>query len=633
MTTDISKIPGLRELWNETLGDPRIIIAVLDGPVDLQHSTLLSASLSLINTLSPNEIDHDLASSHGTHVTSVIFGSHNSPVKGVAPSCKGMILPIFKKGPNGSVEHCSQLDLARAITQAVDLGANVINVSGGQFLSPSSAYPILTETVKKCVREGVLIIAATGNEGCECSHIPAALPSVLAVGAMDMNGIPLKFSNWGQAYLSQGILAPGKDILGASPRGGISLMSGTSFATPIVSGIVGLLLSLQLKLGQEPDPYGIKEMLLNTTIPCNYYQETNCQRFLAGQMNILGALSLIKNGEKKMSEQNNYEVSIRTNASEKDKGLPSYLIETSHTSQTQPEVKDTIYPSACNCNNQNSCSCSNRKSLQQVYALGQLDYDLVSEARRDSIQQHMSSINQKASPYTPKQLLEYLGANPWDSSSITWTLNLDTTPIYAISPQGAFAKDAYSRLQEFLREQIEEGVERVSIPGYISGKTQLITGQVIPVIVPEIRGMYSWTTSELLKSICGENPSEETEHAQHEQFIKKMEGVKNFLERVYHEIRNLGISSQDRAINYAATNAFTIEKVYETAINEEMELDSIGVERSPICRPHSDCWDVKLHFFFPQRQVQTVRKVYRFTVDVSDVVPVTVGPVRSWFIR
>ncbi len=64
-----------------------------------------------------------------------------------------------------------------------------------------------------------------------------------------------------------------------------------------------------------------------------------------------------------------------------------------------------------------------------------------------------------------------------------------------------------------------------------------------------------------------------------------------------------------------------------------MDLDSIAVERSSICRPESDCWHVKLFFFFPDRQVQTVRKVYRFTVDVSDVVPVTVGPVRSWFVR
>ena len=66
---------------------------------------------------------------------------------------------------------------------------------------------------------------------------------------------------------------------------------------------------------------------------------------------------------------------------------------------------------------------------------------------------------------------------------------------------------------------------------------------------------------------------------------------------------------------------------------ERMDLDNIQVVRSPLCRPSSDCWEVELYFFFPDRQVQTVRKVYRFTVDVSDTVPVTVGPVRAWFTR
>ena len=93
------------------------------------------------------------------------------------------------------------------------------------------------------------------------------------------------------------------------------------------------------------------------------------------------------------------------------------------------------------------------------------------------------------------------------------------------------------------------------------------------------------------------------------------------------------MTPQDRAINFAATNAFAFEKVYESALREKMELESINVVRSPICRPGSDCWDVEVYFFYPERQVQTVRRVYRFTVDVSDVVPVTVGPTRSWFTR
>jgi hypothetical protein len=86
-------------------------------------------------------------------------------------------------------------------------------------------------------------------------------------------------------------------------------------------------------------------------------------------------------------------------------------------------------------------------------------------------------------------------------------------------------------------------------------------------------------------------------------------------------------------MNFVATNAHEAGEIFESTIKDKMELDSINVTRSPICRPESDCWDVELYFFYPERQVQTVRKVYRCTVDVSDVVPVTVGPTRSWFTR
>ena len=78
----------------------------------------------------------------------------------------------------------------------------------------------------------------------------------------------------------------------------------------------------------------------------------------------------------------------------------------------------------------------------------------------------------------------------------------------------------------------------------------------------------------------------------------------------------------------------TIGGVFDEVLKspEPMELDSIGVEPGPPCRVGSDCQDVKL-FFYPGRQVQTTRMVYRFTVDVSDVVPVMVGPMRSWSVR
>jgi hypothetical protein len=116
-------------------------------------------------------------------------------------------------------------------------------------------------------------------------------------------------------------------------------------------------------------------------------------------------------------------------------------------------------------------------------------------------------------------------------------------------------------------------------------------------------------------------------------YAKKYACVRNFLDRVYYDLRNLGSTPEERALNYAATNVFQIDQLAESAIQDELELELFEVERSPVCRPDSDCWDVKVYFFYPQRHVQTVRKVFRFTVDVSDVVPVMVGPVRTWFVR
>ena len=238
-----------------------------------------------------------------------------------------------------------------------------------------------------------------------------------------------------------------------------------------------------------------------------------------------------------------------------------------------------------------------------------------------------------ANPFDPSQILGYLKDNPWEAASIVWTLNFDQTPLYAIMPAGPFAAKVYDLLREFLDDQINGRVEMVSIPGRLASPVRLLNSQVVPVVIPEPRGMYSWTTGALVQAVVGEPSSAPDDAAAGADLDGKAEAVREFLQKVYHELRNLGLTAEERAVNYAATNALQVEKIFESAIKESMALDTIEVERSPLGRPDSDCWDVKIHFFYPERQVQTVRKVFRFTVDVSDVVPVTVGPTRSWFVR
>lgn len=648
-------LSGLEELWAETKGASHICIAILDGPVDQSHPSLVAANLTRLETLVSGSVSSGPASQHGTHVASVIFGQHDGQIKGIAPQCRGLIVPVFKDGGNGSIAPCSQLDLARAIMQAVEHGAHIINISGGQLVSTGEPQPILADAIRTCTTNNILIVAAAGNDGCNCLHVPAASPSVLAVGAMNSQGLPHESSNWGSSYQTQGILAPGENILGAKPGGGVATNSGTSYATPIVSGIAGLLLCIQVKQGLKPQPHNVRNAILNSAIGCDQQPAPDCNRILTGRLNVEGALSIIKKGgtmSNRKKEEIQDEITSNVNEDEDNKTLNTQTsdsdvkasCEISNSSTTedsqQPVADGTVESQGNNFTDQgqdnlgkvaaSNTPCGEGGAGQPVFALGQLGYDFRTEARRDSIMQHMEP---PGSPHDPNQLLAYLEKNPWDASAIIWTLNMDATPIYAIQARAPIASETYQRLRQFLNEQTKGEIERISVGGEIYGNVRLMSGQAVPIIWPELRCMYSWTTNALIKCICGDPPLKSAKPQERETYACKVEAVTNFLERIYHELRNLGTTPQERAINYTATNALNAEKICENALKEDMQLDTIAVERSPICRMDSDCWDVKLTFFNPKKVFEQARKVYRFTVDVSDFCPVMVGKVRSWHVR
>jgi len=291
-----------------------------------------------------------------------------------------------------------------------------------------------------------------------------------------------------------------------------------------------------------------------------------------------------------------------------------------------------------------SCGCGpagagDVSQAQLVYALGMLSYDFGTQARYDSLSIEMGVAPPGIGPIVPAidtlTLVNHLRANPPVASSIIWTLVVDATPIYAIRPCGPFAERAYERLVQFLADQIdpEQLAERVSVPGMLSGSTTLLMGQTVPVIVPELRGMFNWTTKALVDTVAGAAPEATAPEAQRNEHERRREGVMNFLQRVYYELRNLGIDPRHRALNFAATNAFNVQRIFGTAAAGGLQLDQIEVDRSPICRADSDCWDVVLYFFNPANVLGEARRVFRFTVDVSDLVPVLIGDIREWSVR
>lgn len=664
------EIVGLEKLWKQTRGNAQICVAVLDGSVDTAHSCLQNANLKTLPTLVQDQADaQDQMAVHGTHVASVIFGQPESSVPGIAPGCRGVLLPVFSDS-----RPLSQLDLSRAIEQAVNAGAHIINISGGQFSDEGSPEGWLENAVALCQNRNVLVVAAAGNDGCACLHVPAALPAVLAVGAMDRQGQPMAFSNWGEVYQQQGILALGEQILGAKPGGGVHALSGTSFATPIVAGIAALLLSLQIDQGREPDPEAVRAAILQTALPCE--ETLQSEKCLAGRLNVPALVELFTRGAmSEVAESSEISESViaagcgcggvaAVSEAERDGAIA--VAENAAIAPSQPEHGDrlsiasevatdsaaVVQPSQSSSISQLSISSpsssmthsvtpsqapSELVDSQLVYALGTLGYDFGSEARRDSFKQLMPAysigeVTVPANPYDARQLVDYLAVSPSEARSLIWTLNIELTPVYAIEPQGAYARDVYAALQELLAGQIqaessEEYVERVSIPGVLTGRTvKLYSGQVVPVIAPQSpRGIYGWKVNSLVSAAL--ETVQTTVEGASEEAMRRTLG--SFLNRIYYDLRNLGTTSQDRALNFATTNAFQAASTFAEAVAEGMELDSITVEKSPFCRLDSDCWDVKLKFFDPENS-RRAKKVFRFTIDVSDLIPVTLGEVRTW---
>jgi cyanobactin maturation PatA/PatG family protease len=653
----VAELADLPELQLMSQGRSEICVAILDGPVDRAHPCFQGSDLTVLPTLVPHAARSDGSmSGHGTHVASIIFGQSEGGIPGIAPRCRGLIVPVFAD------DRCSatQLDLARGIEQAANAGAHIINLSGGQLTDFGEAEGWLENAVRICQERNILLVAAAGNDGCECLHVPAALPSVLAVGAMDARGHPLDFSNWGSKYQTQGILAPGEQILGAKPGGGTERLNGTSFAAPIVSGVAALLLSLQIERGETPDPARVRQILLQSALPCNVDLPADTQRCLAGKLNIPGAITLLTGGnmsdELQAATATGVEPSggcgcggglVADAPAPAQEGLlqpatiPEAAVIPSNTVQSFTSTP-TQLSNMTSANNSNavtpSQAPSDLASSQLVYALGTLGYDFGSEARRDTFKQLMppfdlgGGILVPANPYDARQMADYLASDISEARSLIWTLNIELTPVYAIDPKGPFARETYLALQELLAGQIQpehddDYIERVSIPGVLSGRTvKLFSGQVVPVIETQsTRGVYGWKVNSLVNAAFAEVQAV-TEGADRDAMSRTLD---SFLNRIYYDLRNLGTTSQDRALNFSVTNAFQAASTFSQAVAQGMELDSITVEKSPFCRMDSDCWDVKLKFFDPENS-RRAKKIFRFTIDVSDLIPVTLGEVKSW---
>lgn len=238
--SDIKAVEG----WEWTTGSEDMVIAVLDTGVASDHEDLQNRVVPGYNIVGDNFNTYD-DHGHGTFVASIIAAETNNS-KGMAGVCwKGKIMPIKVMDSEGSGNY---LAIAVGIKTAVDNGAKIINLSiGGKFDSF-----IIKDACRYAFERNCVIVAAAGNSellnpGNNVSYPAAYDEYCLAVGATNAYDNITPWSNFGPQI---DVVAPGEYIFGAhfdpAKPGELHVYgyrSGTSFATPIVSGAAALLIS------------------------------------------------------------------------------------------------------------------------------------------------------------------------------------------------------------------------------------------------------------------------------------------------------------------------------------------------------------------------------------------------------
>jgi subtilisin family serine protease len=251
--------------WSKTTGSSKIVVAVLDSGVNYAHRDLIKNIWVRPPHMSPY-YDDELGvfndehgfnaieplrdpmddNGHGTHCAGIIGaeGDNNYGIAGINWNVEIMPLKFLDANGSGTTK-----DAIEAINYAIErkrAGVNlrVISASWGSTQKSKA----LRDAIKKAGDEGILFVAAAGNNGDDSDkrpHYPAGfydLPNVIAVAALNRNDHLAGFSNYGAKSVF--IAAPGTEILSTWLGEEFYVASGTSMATPEVAGVAALVLSV-----------------------------------------------------------------------------------------------------------------------------------------------------------------------------------------------------------------------------------------------------------------------------------------------------------------------------------------------------------------------------------------------------
>ncbi len=226
------------QAWDMSTGSPSVVVAVTDNAIYVNHPDLQANMLTGYNAADGGTDPSPCGSNtgdHGTHVSGIIGATSNNN-QGVASIGSGVsILPV-------KIGDCSGGALPYGydgVVWAANNGADIINMSWGS--SGGGQYG--QNVMNNAWNQGCILVAAAGNDGVSSVFYPAGYNNVIAVASTDQYDNLSSFSNYG-SWID--ISAPGSHIASTvNPNGNYgasyAYMDGTSMASPLVAGLLGLM--------------------------------------------------------------------------------------------------------------------------------------------------------------------------------------------------------------------------------------------------------------------------------------------------------------------------------------------------------------------------------------------------------
>lgn len=258
-------------------------VAIVDTGIDLQHPDLIANIAGGINLVKAGAIPRD-DNGHGTHVAGIAAAVHNRiGVAGVAPSARLYAVKVLDASGSGQLSN-----VILGLQWTVDQGMDVVNMSLGL---PVDVQAFRT-AIRNAAASGLTIVAAAGNLGGTNSVIyPAKYPEVIAVSAVTTEGKIASFSSTGPEV---DVAAPGVNILSTLPARRYGRMSGTSMASPHVTGAAALYLSLV----PTATPVQVRAIVAATSVVLPGLTEEQQGSGMVDALNIVRAAARTRSGPK-----------------------------------------------------------------------------------------------------------------------------------------------------------------------------------------------------------------------------------------------------------------------------------------------------------------------------------------------